>query len=213
LVPPKQVKQRTVHSLLGRAILIHSLAHIELNAVNLALDIVWRFPGMPPAFYSDWWAVAQDEARHFGLLRAHLGTLGHAYGDFPAHNGLWDMAEKTKGDVLARLAIVPRTLEARGLDMSPLLRDKLAQAGDAAGAAILDIILRDEITHVAVGNQWYRWQCDQQKCDPITTFAAMALQYDAPKQRGPFNWPARRAAGFVEEELAALQAGVAAVGA
>lgn len=204
LVHPTQVKQRSPQSLLGRAALVHSLAHIELNAVNLALDIIWRFAGLPVAFYRDWLSVAQDEARHFSMLRRHLQSLGHDYGDFPAHNGLWDMAEKTKADLLARLALVPRTLEARGLDLSPLIRDKLKQVGDLDGAAILDVILTDEIRHVAIGNQWYRWVCTRQNLNPLETYAAMAETYRAPKQRGPFNLEARRAAGFDEAELAAL---------
>ncbi len=204
LVHPTKVKQRSVQSVAGRAALIHSLAHIELNAVNLALDIVWRFPGLPDSFYRQWMGVAQDEAKHFGLLCTHLRTLGQVYGDFTAHNGLWDMAEKTKADLLARLALVPRTLEARGLDMSPVIRDKLLQVGDAGGAAILDIILRDEIGHVAIGNQWYRWVCAQQGRDPIQTYADMAAHYKAPALRGPFNLEARRAAGFEQAELDAL---------
>jgi len=204
LVHPTKVKQRSVQSVAGRAALVHSLAHIELNAVNLALDITWRFAGLPDSFYRQWMGVAQDEAKHFGLLCTHLRTLGHTYGDFTAHNGLWDMAEKTKEDLLARLALVPRTLEARGLDMSPVIRDKLQQVGDSAGAAILDIILRDEIGHVAIGNHWYRWVCQQQGLDPIETYAAMAARYNAPAPRGPFNLEARRAAGFEQAELDAL---------
>lgn len=206
LVPAGKVRQRSVGSVAGRAALLHALAHIEFNAINLALDAVWRFPGMPEAFYRDWLRVAREEAHHFTLLREHLATLGHAYGDFPAHNGLWDMAEKTREDVLARLALVPRTLEARGLDASPLIRDKLAGAGDAAGAAILEIILRDEIGHVAVGNRWYRWVCQGRGLDPLATYPALANQYLAPRLRGPFNWIARRQAGFEEAELEALAA-------
>lgn len=204
LVSPNQVKPRSIQSVTGRAALVHSLAHIELNAVNLALDIIWRFPGLPVSFYSDWLGVARDEARHFGLLDQHLNGLGHHYGDFPAHNGLWDMAEKTKTDLLARLALVPRTLEAPGLDLSPLIRDKLKQAGDLAGAGILDVILHDEIGHVAIGNQWYRWVCEQRQLDPIATYAALALHYRAPLQRGPFNTEARLAAGFTQAEMDAL---------
>ena len=206
LVPPTQVRQRSVHTREGRAVLIHSLAHIELNAVNLALDVIWRFPGLPDAFYADWWTVAREEARHFGLLRQHLASLGHQYGDFPAHQGLWEMAEKTRDDLLARLALVPRILEARGLDMSPLIRDKLIQAGDADGAAILEVILHDEIGHVAIGNRWYRWVCAQRGLDSVQTFADLALRYRAPAQRGPFNLAARRAAGFDEAELSQLTA-------
>lgn len=205
LVPPAQVRQRSVQSPEGRAALLHALAHIEFNAVNLALDAVWRYDAMPPDYYRDWLRVAREEACHFELLNNHLGTLGHAYGDFPAHNGLWEMAEKTRDDLLARLALVPRTLEARGLDASPLIRDKLAAAGDAAGAAILDIILRDEIGHVAIGNHWYRYLCAQRDVDPLACYAELAARYGAPRLRGPFNLAARRQAGFDEAELQALQ--------
>ena len=205
LVPPQQVKQRSVQSPAGRAVLIHALAHIEFNAVNLALDAVWRYAGMPEAFYRDWLRVAREEAYHFELLNTHLGTLGHTYGDFPAHNGLWEMAEKTRNDLLARLALVPRTLEARGLDASPLIRDKLLSAGDKEGGAILDIILRDEIGHVAIGNYWFRHLCIQRGLEPVACYADLAQRYNAPRLRGPFNLEARRRAGFDEDELAALQ--------
>ena len=188
----------------GRAALIHALAHIEFNAINLALDAIWRFPGMPEQYYADWLQVAMEEATHFSLLSEHLLTQGFRYGDFPAHNSLWDMAEKTRDDILARIALVPRTLEARGLDASPPVRAKLAQAGDLAAAAILDIILRDEIGHVAVGNRWYRWLCDARGLDPVATYASLAVTYKAPVMRGPFNLEARRAAGFSESELTAL---------
>ncbi|OZI42249.1 hypothetical protein CEK29_14360 [Bordetella genomosp. 5] len=207
LVPPVQVRQRSVQTPEGRAALLHALAHIEFNAINLALDAIWRYPGLPAAFYRDWLFVAREEAYHFDLLNRHLGTLGHAYGDFPAHNGLWDMAHRTRDDLLARLALVPRTLEARGLDASPLIRDKLARAGDAEGAAILDIILRDEIGHVAIGNRWYRQVCAERGLAPVAQYAELAARYGAPRQRGPFNVEARRAAGFDDEELAALVAG------
>mgnify|MGYP001165575175 FL=1 len=206
LVPPAQLAQRPVNTLEGRAALIHALAHIELNAVNLALDIVWRFDGMPADFYRDWIGVAAEEACHFQLLREHLQATGFAYGDFPAHNGLWEMAEKTRGDLLARLALVPRTLEARGLDAAPLIRDKLQHAGDDKGAAILEIILREEIGHVAIGNRWYRWLCGQRGLDPLACYSELAQQHRAPRLRGPFNLEARRAAGFDEHELAALTA-------
>ena len=204
LVSPKEVPQRSLGNVEGRAALIHALAHIEFNAINLALDVVWRFPGLPEAFYREWANVAREEAYHFTLLREHLRKHGHEYGDFPAHNGLWEMAEKTKGDLLARLALVPRTLEARGLDASPAIRAKLAAVGDHDGAAILDIILRDEIGHVAVGNRWYRHVCKERGLDPIATYAALAEQYRAPKLRGPFNREARLAAGFEAVEIDAL---------
>lgn len=204
LVAPSQLKRRSMRSVEGRAILIHALAHIELNAVDLALDIVWRFAGMPDTFYRDWIGVAKEEAYHFRLLSKHLETLGYAYGAFPAHNGLWEMAEKTRGDLLARLALVPRTLEARGLDACPPIRDKLHQAGDHQAAGILDIILHDEIKHVAIGNRWYKYLCQQRGLHPVSTYALLAARYGAPRLRGPFNLEARRAAGFDEEEIAAL---------
>ncbi|MDB5849345.1 MAG: hypothetical protein JWP29_3097, partial [Rhodoferax sp.] len=136
-----QFKKLSLRTTEGRAVLIHSLAHIELNAIDLALDIVWRFPGQPAAFYADWLQVAREEALHYELLRDHLQSLGHGYGDFPAHTGLWDMAERTRHDLLARLALVPRTLEARGLDASPAVRAKLVGAGDHRAGEILDTIL------------------------------------------------------------------------
>jgi len=206
LVMPREVPQRSLGTPEGRAALIHALAHIELNAVNLALDILWRFPGMPDAFYRDWLGVAHEEADHFGLLRDHLKKTGNTYGDLPAHNGLWEMAEKTRESLLARLALVPRMLEARGLDVSPQIRARLVGAGDMQGAAILDVILRDEIGHVAIGNRWYNFLCAREQRDPISTFARLAQEYDARLPRGPFNIEARRAAGFSEAELRALQA-------
>ena len=205
LRPPSDMKSRAVGTLEGRAGLLHALAHIESNAIDLALDVLWRFDGMPEAFYLDWLQVAQEEAMHFQLLHAHLAELGFAYGDFPAHNGLWEMAEKTRGDVLARMALVPRTLEARGLDASPAIRNKLISVGDRRGGEIIDIILRDEIGHVAIGNRWYRHLCQARGLDPIPTYAELARQYGAPKLKGPFNFEARRAAGFEECELTLLE--------
>jgi len=204
LVPHTEIKQRSIKSPDGLAALMHALAHIEFNAINLAADLAWRFAGMPEQFYLDWARVAREEAYHFGLLSDRLVELGHAYGDFPAHNALWDMAEKTRHDLLARIALVPRTLEARGLDASPPIRNKLVSVGDARGAAILDIILRDEIGHVAVGNHWYGVLCAQRGLDPVATYAALAEEHGAPRLRGPFNLEARRAAGFSEEELLRL---------
>lgn len=204
LVAPRLVKRRSMVTQEGRAVLIHALVHIEFNAINLALDAIWRFADMPREYYTDWLQVAGEEALHFSLLAGHLQTLGHAYGDFPGHGSLWEMAAKTERDVLARMALVPRTMEARGLDAVPALRDKLAQAGDRAAAGILDIILRDEIGHVAIGNRWYGYLCAARGLDPISTYAALAAEYAAPVLRGPFNLPARRAAGFSDLELAAL---------
>lgn len=204
LVAHSRLVQRSVAALEGRAALIHSIAHIELNAIDLALDIVWRFPGMPEAFYREWVAIAKEEAKHFMLLRDHLVSLGFDYGAFQAHNGLWEMAEKTNGDLLARIALVPRTLEARGLDASPMVKKKLVSVGDHQAGAILDVILREEIGHVAVGNRWYRFLCEKRGLDPVAMYAELSDRYKAPHLRGPFNLEARRAAGFDEEELAAL---------
>jgi uncharacterized ferritin-like protein (DUF455 family) len=142
-----QLRNRSPHTVEGRAGLLHAIAHIEFNAINLALDAVWRFPGLPSSYYRDWLRVAQEEALHFGLLRAHLQALGFDYGDFDAHDGLWTMCERTKGDLRARMALVPRTLEARGLDATPPLQRKFAQAGDTRAVEILGVILRDEIGH------------------------------------------------------------------
>ena len=204
LVAPRQQAQRAVGTREGRTALLHALAHIEHNAINLALDACWRFAGMPEAYYRDWFSVAREEAQHFGLLRDHLATLDARYGDLPAHDGLWDMVRKTRGDVLARMALVPRTLEARGLDASPAVRQRLASVGDQAGARIVDILLRDEIGHVAIGNHWFRHLCTERGLEPLACYAALSERYGAPPMFGPFNLPARKAAGFTDAELSYL---------
>ncbi len=207
LVHPARVPRRSPGSPEGRAALLHAIAHIEFNAINLALDAVWRFAGMPDAYYLDWLRVAKEEAFHFTLLRDHLQALGHKYGDFPAHDNLWQMCERTQDDVVARMALVPRTLEARGLDATPQIQDKLRQAGtpDALRAVeILDIILRDEIGHVAIGNHWYRWLCARDGLDPVSHYGVLARRHHAPRLNPPFNEKARRLAGFSDEELAWL---------
>lgn len=204
LVPYTKIKQFSMTTPQGKAALVHSIAHIELNAIDLALDIIWRFDGMPEEFYFDWLKVAEEEALHFTLLRDHLVVLGFDYGSFLAHNSLWEMAEKTKADILARLGLVPRTLEARGLDATPAVKRKLISGGDNVGAAIFDIILRDEIGHVAIGNRWYRWVCKERGLDPIINYADLVTKYGAQQPRKPFNMEARRLAGFEEAELDAL---------
>lgn len=204
LVPPKDVPSRTPFTVEGRAALLHAITHIELNAIDLALDAVWRFDGMPPVFYADWLRVASEEALHFCLLREHLQSLGFDYGDFDAHDGLWLMTQRTAGDVLARMALVPRTLEARGLDATPPLQAKFKRAGDDRAVEILGIILRDEIGHVAIGNRWYRWLCEQRGLDAVAHYAALAERHEAPRLRPPYNLDARRAAGFTSDELALL---------
>ena len=204
LVPPKDLEKRSMRTIEGRAALIHALAHIEFNAINLALDAIWRFDNMPENYYTDWLTVAAEEAYHFSLLNAHLQTFGFSYGDFVGHNSLWEMVDRTKDDVLARMALVPRTMEARGLDATPATRNKFAQVGDTAMAEILTIILRDEIGHVAIGNTWFNWLCVQRKLEPIATFEKLCVDYSAPKLKPPFNMEARRSAGFSEDELALL---------
>ncbi|HEY9210312.1 MAG TPA: ferritin-like domain-containing protein [Methylotenera sp.] len=204
LVSPREVGKRSMRTPEGRAALIHALAHIEFNAINLALDAVWRFADMPQQYYADWLKVAAEEAYHFGLLNGYLLNMGYQYGDFNAHNSLWEMAERTQGDVLARMALVPRTMEARGLDASPPLRNKFVQIGDTDAAEILDIILRDEIGHVAIGNHWFNWLCEKRGLEPIACYEALAKQYSAPAMRKPLNIEARRKAGFTEEELSRL---------
>lgn len=206
LVAPSQLPRRGAFDHAGRAALLHAVAHIEFNAIALALDAVWRFAGLPRAYYLDWIRVAGEEALHFSLLQGHLGTLGHTYGDFTAHAGLWTMAERTRDDPLARMALVPRTLEARGLDVTPAMREKFMRAGDTRAAEILDVILRDEIGHVAIGNRWYRWLCARDGVDPLLAHAALAQKHNAPRPKPPFNHAARRAAGFDAAELAALDA-------
>jgi uncharacterized ferritin-like protein (DUF455 family) len=161
---------------------------------------------MPEAYYRDWQRVAAEEALHFGLLTEHLASLGCAYGDHVAHDGLWAMTERTAGDIVARMALVPRTLEARGLDATPPMQAKLARAGDGRAVAILDIILRDEIGHVAVGNHWYHWLCQRDGLDPLAHYSVLTTRHQAPRLRPPFNDLARRAAGFTDAEMAALSA-------
>ncbi len=205
LVDPKAVGMRSVHTEEGRATLLHAIAHIEFNAINLHLDIVWRFPQQSEQFYLDWLAVAKEEAKHFRLLRQRLAAMGYDYGAYTAHNGLWDMAEKTKGDLLARLALVPRTLEARGLDVTPGIQQRLAQVGDSNSVAILDIILNEEVGHVAIGNRWYLAECAALDLDPIEAYANLLKQYAVANPKGPFNKSARQLAGFSDEELAWLE--------
>ena len=165
---------------------------------------------MPPAYYHDWLRVAAEEATHFEMLRSHLRTQGYDYGDFPAHQGLWTMCEKTQHDIVARMALVPRTMEARGLDATPLIQRKLRQVGTSdalAAATILDTILHDEVGHVAIGNHWYRWLCEREGLNPETHYATLVREYEAPRLKPPFNDEARRRAGFTETELQWLQQG------
>ncbi|MFI4969688.1 MAG: ferritin-like domain-containing protein [Lysobacterales bacterium] len=204
LVAPRQLARRGLGSAEGRAALVHSVAHIEFNAINLAWDAVYRFRGMPIAYYHDWARVAADEARHFALLSARLAELGHAYGDFDAHDGLWDMAMRTADSCLARMALVPRVLEARGLDVTPGMIARLRSVGDAATVAILETILDEEVAHVAAGSRWFAWCCERDQVDAQATFRALLDSHLRGGLRGPFNIDARLAAGFTRAELAGL---------
>ncbi len=204
LVPPHRVPKRNVSTPVGRTKLVHAIAHIEFNAMHLALDACYRFRAMPASYYEDWLMVAAEEAKHFGLLRASLERRGSGYGRFPAHNGLWEMAVATADDVMARMALVPLVLEARGLDVTPGLRDRFAQASDDEAVAILEVILQDEIGHVAIGNRWFRHACATRGLDPARTFIELAQKYRAPRPHLPLNRNARLQAGFTEAELAAM---------
>ena len=205
LVHPRDVAKRSVHSEKGRIILAHALAHIEFNAINLALDAVYRFRGMPADYYTDWIKVADEEASHFELLNTYLTDRGCEYGDYDAHNGLWEMAVKTAGDVLIRMALVPRVLEARGLDVTPGLIAKLTLAGDDDFVERLKIIHRDEIGHVAIGSRWFRYLCEQRNLDSREMFTKLLDEYMDGPLKGPFDDVVRIQAGFTEQELSDLR--------
>ena len=205
LVDPKQVKPRKMATSEGYAALLHAVAHIEFNAINLALDAAYRFRGIAPEFQLDWLRVAAEEAQHFCLMRERLQAHAFAYGDFEAHNHLWDMAYKTAYDPLLRMALVPRVLEARGLDVTPAMRAKIEQKGDTETCAVLDIIYRDEVGHVKVGNDWYHCLCQQRGLDALSVFKQLIQRYDLFLFRGHLNIEARERAGFSAFELSLLQ--------
>ncbi len=209
LLPPRAVPRRRAGSRAGRVALLHALAHIELNAIDLAWDLIARFTGegLPRAFHDDWTRVADDEARHFALLASRVRELGAAYGDLPAHDGMWDAASETADDLLARLAVVPLVLEARGLDVTPAMMLRLRRAGDPRSAEILEVIYRDEIDHVAAGRRWFEHLCTRRGAEPVTTFHALVRQYFRGALKPPFNQAARAAAGLTAayfEPLAAV---------
>ena len=201
LVPPSKLKQRKLGSVLGRATLIHAIAHIEFNAINLALDAVYRFRNMPDDYVSDWLKVAFEESKHFSLLSNRLNELGYQYGDMDVHNGLWEMVLKTDHDVMIRMALVPRVLEARGLDVTPGMIKRLKDAGDVETVEILKIILRDEIGHVAIGSRWFKTCCEQRNLEPDQTFRQLLREFMGGSLRGPFHTEARLHAGFSQEEM------------
>jgi uncharacterized ferritin-like protein (DUF455 family) len=207
LVDPRKLERRSVATELGRIRLLHAVAHIEFNAINIALDAVYRFREMPQQFIGDWLLVATEEARHYQLLERELRRRGSYYGAHRAHRGLWDMVCQTRDNVLHRMALVPRVMEARGLDVTPGMIAKFEQNDDQAAVEILEIIYRDEIGHVRIGNHWYHQLCEQQGVDAVATFRELIKRYMGGKLRGPFNWPARLEAGFQSAELSALERG------
>ena len=205
LVHPRDVPKRKLGTLQGRAAAIHSFCHIEFNAINLACDAVYRFQGMPQEYYLDWSRIAAEEAYHFGLLNKRLQTLGFEYGDFPAHNGLWELARKTAGDLLDRMALIPRVMEARGLDVTPAIQKKFSNVGDTETVDILDIILRDEITHVKAGSLWFNYVCRQRQLDPEPTYLELVKNYMKGDVQCPMHFQARLEAGFTASELEMLE--------
>ncbi len=206
LVAPGRLAQRRIGTPEGQAALVHAVAHIEFNAINLACDAVYRFRGLPDAFYADWAGVAAEEAHHFSLLHTRLGELGYDYGDFPAHNGLWELAVKTAADPLLRMALVPRVMEARGLDVTPGMMERFASIGDRKTVAILEVILRDEVGHVEAGSRWFRYLCEQRGLVPEPTYFSLLEQHFSAGIRCPLHKSARREAGFTESELERLEA-------
>jgi len=205
LVAPRELPRRRNSKQHGVAPLVHAITHIEFNAINLGLDAVARFGNMPEQFYDDWLRVAYEESNHFHMLSGHLNQLGYEYGSFPAHSGMWDMAQKTHHDVLKRMALVPRVLEARGLDVTPAMMNKLRGAGDHRAVEILEVILREEVGHVTIGTHWFNYLCEQQQLDSFQTFKDLLENYFDGELRGPFHIEARMKAGFTQQEIDLLE--------
>jgi uncharacterized ferritin-like protein (DUF455 family) len=206
LVHPSQLPRRGLGSEKGRLALIHAIAHIEFNAINLAWDAVQRYAQMPRAYYDDWIRVAREEVYHFRLLRQRLRAEGMEYGDFPAHNGLWEMAQRTAHDPLIRMALVPRMLEARGLDVTPGIIRRFEAIGDHETVAVLQIILEEEVGHVQFGSRWFRYLCEQRGVDPEQTYFELLENFLNGEIRCPLHHQARRQAGFSDQELQRLEA-------
>lgn len=205
LVEPRKLARRSLHTDAGRVAFLHALAHIEFTAIHLAWDTAYRFRALPEEFHYDWVGVAIEEVAHFRALRRRLADFGADYGDLPAHRGLWELAENTAGDVLHRLALVPRFMEARGLDVTPGMIARLEESGDAATVEILELILREEIGHVAHGSRWFHHVCAQRGLEAEAEYFALVRRYIRGAVRGPFNLEARRRAGFTESELERLE--------
>lgn len=205
LVSPKDVPRRRLGTPEGIKAMLHAVAHIEFNAINLALDATYRFQNMPDTYYRDWLKVAKEEAYHFSLMSQRLAELGGQYGDYPAHAGLWEACVETEYDVMVRMALVPRVMEARGLDVTPHIQEKLRGVGENRTARLLDIIYRDEQGHVAIGSHWFKTCCAERQLDYRETFAELLSGYLRAKIKGPFNIEARLQAGFDDLEMAMLE--------
>lgn len=201
LLEPREMPRRRVNSPKGKAAFFHALAHIELVAIYLAWDILYRFRGLPEKFYQDWLKIADEEALHFCMLQEHLLEMGLGYGDLPAHKGLWEHAEDTAGDILARLALVPRCMEARGLDITPVMIEKFRTQGDEKSAKLLSRILDDEVGHVKIGSYWFSNLCQKQGLDQEETYKELITKYFVGKPKGPFNRELRIIAGFSNAEI------------
>lgn len=201
LVDPRKVPKRGFNSRQGLVKLAHAIAHIEFNAINLALDAVYRFRGMPHEFYTDWLRVASEESSHFAMLADYLENHDSQYGEYDAHNGLWEMAYKTDHDVMIRMALVPRVLEARGLDVTPTMIGKLVEAGEQQLADILKVIHREEIGHVSTGTRWFNYVCEQRALSPHIIFTELLESYMNGAIQGPFDEDSRVRAGFTEDEM------------
>lgn len=205
LVAPKDVPMRGLGTERGRIGLLHAVAHIEFNAINLALDAAYRFRDMPRPYYDDWISVAVDEARHFQMLADRLAAHDVRYGDLPAHNGLWQMACDTRHDCLQRMALVPRVLEARGLDVTPGMIQRVQSVGDTKTVEVLRVILQEEERHVLIGSRWFQWCCEKADVDPESTFLRLIEIHYSGKMKAPFNEPARQRAGFSKHEMQAIK--------
>ncbi|WP_455220703.1 ferritin-like domain-containing protein [Kaarinaea lacus] len=205
LVHPRELPRRSFHSADGRAALLHAITHIEFNAINLALDAVYRFRDCPRDYYNDWLKVADEEATHFVLLRERLQELGFGYGDFDAHNGLWDMALRTAHDVMIRMALVPRVMEARGLDVTPGMIERFAAIDDQHSVDVLKVIMEEEVGHVKIGSRWFHYFCDQRQLPREQTYLDLMQQYAQGRVKPPLHRDARKAAGFTEKELEYLE--------
>ncbi|MDO8938003.1 MAG: ferritin-like domain-containing protein [Methylicorpusculum sp.] len=201
LMSPRHMPKRSFNTSEGKTAFFHAIAHIEFIAISLAWDMLYRFRDMPESFYKDWLMVAEEEAQHFSMIREHLVSRGSDYGDLPAHGGLWEHALQTAEDLLARLAVVPRCMEARGLDATPVMVEKFKSIGDATSAAILEKILNDEIGHVELGTKWFRFECERQTLAPDKKYIELIGHYEMGKPKGPFNREMRIMAGFSEAEL------------